>query len=502
MKRFIASSILAAMLLQLASCGSNTPAETGANTAEPESITETENTTETETEQPEYSPATVTFDGADFTIAATEYPNPIYQSLNYCEAYGELTGDAISDALFERNNLIQDELDIKIQTHPFADIGTTPGTDLRQLVQAGETFVDLASLSGSSLPIALGGGILQNLLDVSTIDLSHSWYNSKTIDAFNFQNSLYAVSSDFNLYTAFSPVVVYINKQTMNSHNLENPYDMVNEGTWTFDKMISMAETAASDVNGNGKVDIREDYFGMLLEDSFMTSCVYASGTRVAAVNNDGIPEMALDIERATGVIDKMLPLFKNENVTIHANHVSGYGNVFKELFLPTFTEGRSLFLQNQLMMAMDMREMEAEFEILPHPKYDEAQSEYHNLVSEWWASFTTIPVTNSRLDMTGYVMEALGYYSQKLVTPAYVEKTIKGKVSRDEQSIQMVELILDTCEFELASLYDWGGVFSMFAQIGRNNNNNFASIFARKQTAFQKGINATLAELEAADNK
>ncbi len=41
--------------------------------------------------------------------------------------------------------------------------------------------------------------------------------------------------------------------------HLEMPYDLVNEGAWTLDKMAEMANIVAADLNGNGEVDIEGD---------------------------------------------------------------------------------------------------------------------------------------------------------------------------------------------------------------------------------------------------
>ena len=54
------------------------------------------------------------------------------------------------------------------------------------------------------------------------------------------------------------------------------------------------------------------------------------------------------------------------------------------------------------------------------------------------------MPVTNSDLDMTGAILEALNSASATTAVPAYYEIALKTKYSRDEESAAMLDLIFD----------------------------------------------------------
>ena len=51
---------------------------------------------------------------------------------------------------------------------------------------------------------------------------------------------------------------------------------------------------------------------------------------------------------------------------------------------------------------------------------------------------------------MAGVILEAMAYESEQTVLPAYYEVMLKTKVSRDEQSSAMLDLILDHLVFDL----------------------------------------------------
>ena len=122
-----------------------------------------------------------------------------------------------------------------------------------------------------------------------------------------------------------------------------------------------IAAAAAQDVNGNGAVDVEEDHFGMALESLSMVYAVYASGVSLTDKDEDGVPYIDVSEEGATAVLDKYAPFFNNASVTLFADKIGGYSNVFRELFLPSLMENRLLFFSNQLLVALNLREMDSE---------------------------------------------------------------------------------------------------------------------------------------------
>lgn len=83
---------------------------------------------------------------------------------------------------------------------------------------------------------------------------------------------------------------------------------------------------------------------------------------------------------------------------------------------------------------------METDFGIIPYPKYDEEQKDYCARVSYYMPPM--IPITNTNLELVGAVLEEANYRAKKNITPAYYDITLKGKYSRDPESISMLDLI------------------------------------------------------------
>ena len=305
------------------------------------------------------------------------------------------------------------------------------------------------------------------------------------------------MTGDVSLCVSLSPITYFFNKKIIADNNMDDPYQLVREGRWTVDKSIEMSRAAAKDLNGDGKIEPESDRFGMAIEALSLTYAIHSSGVRLTGRDADGAPYIDVDKERASTVVDKLLPFYNDAGVTLFADHITGYSNVFKEMFLPSLMENRLLFFNNQLLVAMDLREMDSDFGILPPPKLDEAQSDYLCPISTWWATFCILPKTNTRLDITSDTLEAMGFFSQQLVTPAFIEKSIQGKTLRDKESSEMLELILHHRAYEIAAVYDWGEINSMFTTMNRSGSSTFASTFEASRKSAEKYLKKYVSELK-----
>jgi hypothetical protein len=185
--------------------------------------------------------------------------------------------------------------------------------------------------------------------------------------------------------------------------------------------------------------------------------------------------------------------------VTVVAEDVSsGYNNVFFDFILPKFRDDEIMFHSNQLLFSFELRSMNADFAILPIPKYDENQEKYGSMVANAWATYTVIPITCSDTERTGNVLSAMGYYSKQYITPAYYDVTVTNKLIRDEDSMEMLDIILKNRILDLSYLYNWGEIGSLFSGISSSGKaDTFISQFEKAEAKINKAIQKTLDELE-----
>ena len=104
------------------------------------------------------------------------------------------------------------------------------------------------------------------------------------------------------------------------------------------------------------------------------------------------------------------------------------------------FANNQGLFGVLTLSSVQGLRGMETDFGILPFPKYDEKQEKYYSNVLDGWIN--CVPITNTDFEMTSVIMEALAVESRNLVLPAYLETALRTKYSRDDESLEMLNII------------------------------------------------------------
>lgn len=59
---------------------------------------------------------------------------------------------------------------------------------------------------------------------------------------------------------------------------------------------------------------------------------------------------------------------------------------------------------------------------------------------------------------MTGTVIEVMSALGYQSVRPAYYNVVLTGKTARDNESVEMLDIIFSNIECEMSNQYQWGG--------------------------------------------
>ena len=118
------------------------------------------------------------------------------------------------------------------------------------------------------------------------------------------------------------------------------------------------------------------------------------------------------------------------------------------------FIDGDIVFLPTYLLEAFNnLREMKTAYGIMPVPKWDEAQSEYHSLVADGYTIWQ-LPKTVTDTDFVGTITEALAADTYNNVYPVFYDVAMKNKYSEDEATAKMVDLIVGSASFDFSFMY------------------------------------------------
>ena len=144
------------------------------------------------------------------------------------------------------------------------------------------------------------------------------------------------------------------------------------------------------------------------------------------------------------------------------------------------FKDGRALFMYHMTESAQNfLRDMEDDYMILPMPKGEVAQDDYHSYVNAWADAFVAIPTTADP-ELAGVVTEALAFWSWKYIRPKSYEMTYKLKTARNDNSAEMLDIVFSTLCLDFNYIYDFGGTFTALRSVA-GGDKELASALASK---------------------
>jgi len=424
---------------------------------------------EEESSPPEFTPVEgIDYGGYKFRILG--YDGMVTDSwyfLSICEVVvEEENGDPINDAFYRRNKEVEALYNVEITLVPTQRNGNDL-TMYTKSILAGSDEFDVAFISGTSAAKALNrANMAHNLFDIPSLDLSKSWWDQNAIPALSIGGKLAFVMGDVNFFSAVAPMGIFANKQLMQLYAIDNLYQMVRDGKWTWDVLHTIAKQTTKDLNGDGIID-KNDQIGLFAQSGHLFSAINCAGVLLTPKNKNDIPEFSPDFGKLTAVADKVIPILNDNSCSIMAENIlAGYSNIFFELIMPKFRDGEVMFHMNQMLFNFELRNMDADFAILPFPKIDENQEKYGSIILHGQSTYTIIPSTCEDTVKTANILQAMGYYSQKYVMPAYYDVTVTNKLLRDDDSAEMLDIILKNRVFDLASLYRWGDIVTVLMNL------------------------------------
>ena len=491
MNRKLMSAVLLFSILLTASCGSSSSGKVSGD----DTSAVTTDTAETETTAARIEPVLpdTRWEGYKFRVLTRGDTNVHWKSKDI--AATEENGDVINDAVYARNMKVYERFGVEMVDIPNPEGTQGLASTVRKSVMAASDDYDMVSSSYTDVPKNLAGdGMLMELHSVPYMDLSKPWYDQNANEQLSIDGKLFATVGDMILMDNEATLCVLFNKKLADDYGFEDFYDMVKRGTWTIDRMTEFAKQAAKDLDGDGVMG-EKDQWGNIGEP--LNTYAFMVGCGVAAVKKvDDIPVFDMKNEHFYDAFTKAVNLNRDDKVTMFSDNFKA-ADVWADIIDPAFTEGRVLFNTAGLVRVTVFRAMETNFGILPLPKYDESQKEYNSMVSIGCANSIAIPAT-ADAERCGAVIEALsaeGYYT---LTPAYYDIVLKTKNARDDASSEMLDIIFDNRVFDIAYMFDWGGIIGSIN--GLKTDGKISSTIDSKLKAAEKELEKTLtayAELE-----
>ncbi len=437
-------------------------------------------------------PSDLNFGGTQITI----------YSRNREDISFELVGDgssseALSSAVYYRNLEVETKLGVKLNVQ-LGPGGYTEASQFMSNVRNNamasddDKFDIVSGAKYSLVPLSLEG-LFSNLLSLDYIDTEKPWWNTSFIDECTYKGKLYTIEGELALSMIDGAFVMFFNKEEFNNiHKGVDLYEIVNNGDWTFARFKELIKDTWGD-DGNGEPD-NADFFGLVSpsfacgRDGFPTSF----GATVTQTDANGEITLNFDTDRNKTIWLDFYEFLNSESSVF----VNGANDGARTECTNMFEKGKALFITELLHYSWSLPSTGVDYGVIPLPKYDENQESYRTNSESMHSQFS-ITSYGPRTEAAAATLELLCFQTYKSVTMTYYEKTMKGKNMNDEQSIMMLDLVVDsiTCNFgeQFASEITWP-----FPVIGTEN--NIASYFEGKTQILNFKLPKLLSTLESLD--
>ena len=490
----ISASLLAAWLMvsSLAACSDST----GDTDTTPVTDAGTQTEVVTETAELLYSDqlTPVDYNGAEFKIQTSNNVNGMdyYILHNYADAEN---GEVINDALFRRDQFMEDTFNIKmVYTCDDTSSASQMATSLTKNVMVGDDAYQLIIQDHATVTKALAqSGAIYPLNYIDSIHLDAEYWMPELNGDSYIGNSLYYPSCMISPRYFGSLYIMMFNREIARELDLEDPYTLVNEGKWTFDKMMELGRLAVKDMDGDSKITGDGiDRLGVAFESH--EGFLLGAGFHFVE-NKDNVLSCGLENTALIEYIQHFTDVFTEQGMyNIGNDNCDGDAVV---------NNGAALFLNPITFSLEEYRDLPYDYGLLPTPKYDEAQEDYIGFAQPWINAAPAIPVTvtGETLNMVGTLTDAMVAYGYDYIKPAVYDNVIRLKGTRDEQSALIIDKIFSNVAIELSCTL-WLSSYSPINQVFTSGlgTKEITSVYAKQQKAIESElakVMATYAEWE-----
>lgn len=434
------------------------------------------------------------FGGEEFTILARE------ETMYEFEPDEAKSGDAIAEAVYKRNIELEQRFNTKLK------FIKKPGswghrteflTAIRsEYMGGGAESIDLVAGHSALLGYTIAEGIPTDMSKLPEMDFNKSYWSQNIYNDININGKVYMMIGDIGMTLYENMQVMYLNTTLYeeNFHEdggVEGLYQMVDDGTWTYTKLFEIATKY-----GNG---VEDGTYGFVTNAHSWRASFYAQESNVYLKDNDGYYYVPAQMpEKLSNVIDQMVNEFKKPNIHFELGNWTSE----PETLNPWFISGNVLFYSQILGESKNLAQnMDKPYTILPLPKYDEYQEQYRTICMDDLTAVMVLTCSDNKT-MSGVLTQAMCMLSEKYVTPAVYERSLKTRFQFDEHSQRMIELTRKGLAFTAAESFLGEGSFRIdtFHIAVLHGLTTAPSDYAGSSSSAQKALDKFYAKVEMAD--
>ena len=387
--------------------------------------------------------------GRTFIIntCTSELNNNVSSNL-FIEGSDDKNANFVSQMAYARNGLICEKMN--------ADMKFVPnGLRYHEIV----SYFDNLFLSQEPLDL-----IMNKLYPLATMSINGSFYNIASNNYFDFfsdywytdwmdslsidgGNTCYLMAGDFFIdVLRYCGLIIYndrlFNDLYADEGGTDAVYDLIQDGGWTIEKLLTYSNEAYLDVGDDGKT--AEDRYGWCASQVWYNGIPYFIGASDLQFLSEDGTYLDMNNDRSLKLFSYMKQLFYGDGCMPYSRRPGGYT---MDLALDTtadaiFRAGRGLFLGQSQFATMELLTDYDSWSVLPYPKLD-AGHDYVTPSAEL-TEVGAIPRVCSDRDSVLILLEYLNRATADGVMENYYETCLQHRYAKDPKTREMVVFIHD----------------------------------------------------------
>jgi hypothetical protein len=247
------------------------------------------------------------------------------------------------------------------------------------------------------------------------------------------------------------------NKQYEDDNNVasqfgyDTMYQLVKSGNWTMETFRTMVKDIGEHIIQDDQMKPEDDFFGFLCYGSTALD-QFAPAMNINYVTNDGemTPELFTVDTRVQRAFSALYEVF-------YGPGDGAKTQVLSDISIKAFTEDRCFLVALPIYrLAEDsFHEMDSDFGIIPYPMLDTNQGAYYSGTVDNYSVISILAVHDiARMEFIGAMVEALSAETHNSVEQPYYDLIVTHNSTRDEESIEMIEIVMKGRLYDLATLH------------------------------------------------
>lgn len=401
--------------------------------------------------------------------------------------------DVVVQAAFVRDSAMEEEMNISIVNKAQPECYGSFNTLQTQML-AGCPY-DLLILRSAVYTSALQNDMLVDLntTELTYFDPTKPYWDIESYESLSLFGHHFGICGDFTVSDDLTLFALYFNKGLVNSYGMESPYDLVKNGTWTYEQLYTMAKQGARNLDTDETMTY-DDQWGITYLRDTVSGMINSVDIKFGDTDEDGIPYIGFYTEAN---VNKILKIFDYlyDTDTCYNIHARGGDEV------KVFTDGRAMFTFGGIYYAPQMRlaDTTVDFGILPYPKYDIQQKEYISSISPLFLTVLSIPknVIRENLELKSAVMEQYAYLGHTKVLPAFYDVLLMGRIVKDMETAEILDFIFGNVAYDIANIFNFGDLPFFVINMTITSDRDIASIYEQYSTRAEGAISTLIQKFD-----